>query len=90
MQVDAVERAIRETDAPDDRPREVLDVRDLGPPNPLRETLETLPDLDDDAVLVQVNDRAPQHLYPKLDDRGYAFETVDGDEAVLTAIWRPA
>ena len=65
-----------------------LDVRDLGPPGPLKETLETLVDLDDDVVLVQVNDRAPQHLYPKLDDRGYEYGTVETDEAVVTAIWK--
>ena len=34
---------------------------------------------------MQVNDRAPRHLYPKLADRGYAFETVmDGDVALTT------
>ncbi|WP_115863516.1 DUF2249 domain-containing protein [Halorussus litoreus] len=88
MQTNYSERAISRTDAPSDRPREVLDVRELGPPKPLSETLETLPELDDDVVLVQVNDRAPQHLYPKLDDRGYVFETVEGEDAVLTAIWR--
>jgi hypothetical protein len=88
MQTDVADRAIARTDAPADRPREVLDVRELGPPNPLTETLETLPELDEE-VLVQVNDRKPQHLYPKLDDRGYAFETVADENAVLTAIWEP-
>jgi len=38
-------------------------------------------------VLVQRNDRAPQFLYPKLDDRGYAHETIEADGAVVTAIW---
>lgn len=77
------------TDAPADRPRETLDARDLPPPRPLSDTLERLAALDDGTVLVQVNDRAPQHLYPKLDDRGYAYETVEADGAVVTAIWRP-
>lgn len=80
---------LAETDAPADRPRETLDVRDLPPPRPLSDTLERLADLDDGTVLVQVNDRAPQHLYPKLDDRGYAYGTVEADGAVVTAIWRP-
>jgi uncharacterized protein (DUF2249 family) len=66
-----------------------LDVRELPPPQPLQTTLERLSELDDDTVLVQLNDRAPQHLYPKLDDRGYAYETVESDGAVVTAIWRP-
>ncbi|MFC3476746.1 DUF2249 domain-containing protein [Halobacterium litoreum] len=82
-----VEDALAATDAPTDRPRERLDVRELGPPEPLVETLETLSELGD-AVLVQVNDRAPQHLYPKLRERGYEFESADCGDCVVTAIWR--
>lgn len=77
-----------ETDTPIDRAVVELDVRDLGPPEPLVRTLETLPDLEG-SVLVQHNDRAPQHLYPKLDDRGYAYATVETDDQVVTAIWEP-
>jgi hypothetical protein len=79
--------ALERTDAPTDRTVETLDVRELGPPEPLRRTLELLADLPDEAVLVQRNDRAPQFLYPKLDDRGYRHETVETDDAVVTAIW---
>jgi hypothetical protein len=74
-----------ELEFPNDGPVEHLDVRTLGPPKPLTETLETLESTD--GVVLQVNDRAPQHLYPKLDDRGYTYQTVETDEAVLTAIW---
>jgi TusA-related sulfurtransferase len=77
------------TDAPTDRPRELLDVRTAGPPDPMVETLETLPELPAETLLVQVNDRAPQHLYPKLDDRGYRYATVERGDAVVTGIWRP-
>jgi len=80
---------VRETAVPTGRPTEELDVRSLGPPKPLKQTLETLPDLDDDVVLVQYNDRAPQHLYPKLADRGYEYETIERSEATVTAIWKP-
>lgn len=83
-------QALAATDAPTDRPVETLDVRSLGPPHPLRQTLETLADLPDGTVLVQYNDRAPQHLYPKLDDRGYAYETIEEHEVTTTAIWVPA
>lgn len=38
-------------------------------------------------MLVQTNDRAPQHLYPRLEDRGYAYETVEADDDIVTAIW---
>jgi len=82
------DRAVEAVDAPSSRPRETLDVRNLGPPKPLSETLELLPELDDETVLVQLNDRAPQHLYPKLDDRGYVYDTVELDDATVTAIWR--
>ena len=88
MQTDDTERVVERADAPSDRPREMLEVRELGPPKPLTETLETLADLNDRTVLVQVNDRAPQHLYPKLTDRGYEFETVTDDEIVVTIIWQ--
>ena len=77
------------TAAPDDRPRETLDARELPPPQPLQNTLERLADLDDDTVLVQLNDRAPQHLYPKLADRGYEYETTEEEGVVVTAIWEP-
>jgi hypothetical protein len=74
---------------PTDREREHLDVADLPPPKPLTETLERLADLPDDAVLVQSNDRVPQHLFPKLEDRGFEHESIETDDGVLTAIWTP-
>jgi len=79
--------AIEATDAPADRPTETLDVADLGPPEPLRRTLELLGELSDETVLVQRNDRVPQFLFPKLDDRGYAYDAVETDDGVVTAIW---
>jgi uncharacterized protein (DUF2249 family) len=81
-----VDAILSETDAPP-TVHEVLDVRDAPPPEPLKRTLETVADLDD-GVVVQVNDRAPQHLYPRLEDRGFAYETVERDDRVVTVIWR--
>ncbi|THE64980.1 DUF2249 domain-containing protein [Salinadaptatus halalkaliphilus] len=78
------------TDAPQDRPRETLDVRSLGPPTPLKRTLELLTEVPDETVLVQRNDRVPQFLFPKLEDRGYAYETVELEAEVVTVIWDPA
>lgn len=78
---------LADTGAPTDRSTDVLDVRDLPPPQPLTETLERLADLDDKAVLIQLNDRAPQHLYPKLTDRGFTYSTTESDEVTATAIW---
>lgn len=77
-------------DAFDDAPEQLderLDLADLPPPQPLTKTLEAAEDLDD-GVLLQTTDRVPQHLYPELEDRGFAWETVEGDDAVHTAIWR--
>jgi hypothetical protein len=82
------DRLLAATSAPDDWPRETIDARDLPPPRPLRDTLERLAALDGDTVLVQLNDRSPQHLYPELDDRGYAYETVEGDGFVVTVVWQ--
>ncbi|AZH25495.1 DUF2249 domain-containing protein [Haloplanus aerogenes] len=82
-----IDSLLAETNAPTTRIHEVLDVRDLPPPEPLTRTLETLADLDE-GVLVQVNDRVPQHLFPRLNERGFAYEAVERDDRVVTAIWR--
>jgi uncharacterized protein (DUF2249 family) len=82
-----VETLLAETNAPSTTIHEVLDVRDLPPPEPLTLTLKTLADVDD-GVVVQVNDRVPQHLFPRLDGRGFDYETVERDDRVVTAIWR--
>lgn len=83
-----VETLLAETDAPSTTIHEILDVRDLPPPEPLKLTLETLADVEGNGVVVQVNDRVPQHLLPRLDDRGFDYETVADDDRVVTAIWR--
>ena len=81
-----VRTLLSETEAPSVANPDVFDVRDLPPPEPLKETLERL-ETDDTDLLVQVNDRVPQHLFPRLDDRGYAYDTVDDGDRVVTAIW---
>ncbi|MFD1571429.1 DUF2249 domain-containing protein [Halorubrum laminariae] len=93
----AIERAVAEqTDAPTDGEITHLDVRELGPPEPLRETLERVEALSEVDVLLQYNDRIPQFLFPRLDDRGFAhvgietddIDDIDETDAVVTAIWR--
>lgn len=83
-----MDEVVAGTRAPHGRPQEILDARELPPPQPLQNTLERLAKLDTETVLVQLNDRAPQHLYPKLTDRGYEYETIAADEHVVTVIWR--
>lgn len=87
--MEATTAYLAETGAPTDRPTETLDARELPPPQPLKNTLERLAELSEETVLIQLNDRAPQHLYPKLEDRGYDYETIETDEAVVTVVWRP-
>ncbi|MFW6458403.1 MAG: DUF2249 domain-containing protein [Halodesulfurarchaeum sp.] len=73
---------------PTEREPTVVDVRDLPPPEPLQETLGTLEGMDGKELLVQVNDRRPQHLFPMLEERGYEFEST-GEDPAYTAIWKP-
>lgn len=83
----SIDQLLEGSDAPRDEQVERLDVRNLGPPKPLSKTLETLAEVDG-GVLVQINDRAPQHLYPKLDDRGYEYATFEREEDTVTLVWQ--
>ncbi|WP_144905528.1 DUF2249 domain-containing protein [Halobellus captivus] len=85
-----VEAHLTELDVPSDRAIDFLDARELPPPEPLQRTMNRLAELDDAHVFVQLNDRVPQFLFPKLDEQGIAYQTVETDEGVVTAIWRPA
>lgn len=86
--MEAVTDYIAATAAPTHGPSEFLDARALPPPQPLQQTLERLVELDEDTVFVQLNDRAPQHLYPQLTERGYQYETIEADAGTVTVIWR--
>ena len=90
LSMPTLEELVDRADAPSEYSRDVLDVRTLGPPEPLVETLECLANLPDETLLIQRNDRAPQFLYPKLEERGYAYETFESEtrEDVVTVIWR--
>lgn len=37
---------------------------------------------------MQVNDRAPQHLYPRPEERGYSYDTVETADGVVTVVRR--
>ncbi|MEF8801132.1 MAG: DUF2249 domain-containing protein [Halolamina sp.] len=85
-QLPPLEELFVDSTVPTDCRCEYLDARELPPPEPLQNTLERLEALDG-SVLVQLNDRAPQHLYPRLTDRNYQYETVNAGDVVVTAIW---
>jgi TusA-related sulfurtransferase len=66
-----------------------LDVRGLEPPGPLVRTLAALDTLPHGHVLVQVNNRVPQMLFPMLAERGFACEVDESRaDAVSVRIWR--
>lgn len=48
-----------------------LDVRELVPPEPMIKILETLPQVDENTLLLVHHHREPMMLYPKLEERGY-------------------
>lgn len=48
-----------------------IDVRELPPPEPMMKILETLPQIDEQTVLLVHHHREPMMLYPKLEERGY-------------------
>jgi hypothetical protein len=81
---------LAEIDVDSDRSVDFLDARDLPPPEPLQQTMNRLAELDDATVFIQLNDRVPKLLFPKLDDRGIDYETTETDEGVVTAMWRPS
>lgn len=74
---------------PDDATTTYLDVRRLGPPEPMMRTLAALEALPPGHTLVQINSRIPQFLLPMLAERGFACEVDDSrGDRVLVRIWR--
>jgi uncharacterized protein (DUF2249 family) len=52
----------------------VLDVRGMEPPEPMVRTLAALEDLPPGKTLLQINDRVPRFLLPRLDELGFTHE----------------
>jgi TusA-related sulfurtransferase len=66
-----------------------LDVRGLQPPEPLMRTLTAIETLPAGHVLVQINSRVPQLLFPMLAEQGFACEVDESRaDAVFVRIWR--
>jgi len=55
-----------------------IDVRGLGPPQPMVQILRLLASLPRDAVLIAHLDRDPMMLYGELAQIGWAGERIDG------------
>lgn len=64
----------------------VIDVRDLDPPEPMVRTLDALSRLPRGKTLVQLNERVPQFLLPKLQQRGFVYEIREQPELVRVFI----
>ncbi len=66
-----------------------LDVRGLEAPEPMVRTLAALEALPLDGTLIQVNERVPQFLLPRLAERGFAYEILEeGPDRVRIRIRR--
>ena len=60
-----------------------IDVRGLQPPQPLIGILSVLDGPDAPDTLIVIHDRDPLLLYPELEDRGWAWETIPAPEGEL-------
>jgi uncharacterized protein (DUF2249 family) len=76
-----------EKDVPDET-TVVLDVRGLEPPEPMVRTLAALRALPEGGTLVQVNERVPQFLLPKLEEAGFDYEIHEQDEGLVRVLIR--
>lgn len=67
----------------------VVDARGLEPPQPLVKILEAVAALPAESELHGLTDRRPMHLYPQLEERGFAAETEEqSDGSFRTRIYR--
>ena len=68
----------------------VLDVRGLDPPEPMVRTLAALEALPAGKRLVQVNERVPEFLLPRLAELGFEYEVRDPGEGPVRVFIRRA
>jgi uncharacterized protein (DUF2249 family) len=67
----------------------VVDARGLEPPQPMAKILENLPRIAAGGHILAMTDRRPMLLYPKLEERGFAFSTEETTNGWFeTRIWK--
>ena len=67
----------------------VVDARGLEPPQPMAKILENLPRIAAGGQILAMTDRRPMLLYPKLEERGFAFSTEETTNGWFeTRIWK--
>jgi len=67
----------------------IVDARGLEPPQPMAKILEALPGIGAGGQILAITDRRPMLLYPKLEERGFAYATEEtGSGWFETRIWK--
>jgi uncharacterized protein (DUF2249 family) len=73
---------------PGDEDVVVLDVRGMEPPEPMVHTLAALEQLPAGKTLLQINERVPQFLLPKLEELGFVYEVREQNDALVRVFIR--
>lgn len=66
----------------------ILDVRGMEPPEPMVHTLAALERLPRGQTLLQINERVPRFLLPRLGELGFTHEIVEQAEGVVRVFIR--
>lgn len=66
----------------------ILDVRGMEPPEPMVRTLAALEELPVGMTLLQINERVPQFLLPKLEGLGFSYRVQEQDDTVVRVFIR--
>lgn len=66
----------------------IVDVRGLEPPEPMVRTLAALESLPQGKTLLQINERVPQFLLPRLEELGFEHEIREQAEGVVRVFIR--
>lgn len=66
----------------------VLDVRGMEPPEPMVHTLAALENLPSGKTLLQINERIPQFLLPKLEEQGFTYSIREQNDQLVRVFIR--
>lgn len=61
----------------------VLDLRGMEPPEPMVRTLAALEELPPGKALLQINERVPRFLLPRLEELGFTYKLREQNEALI-------
>ncbi len=72
-----------------DRDLDIIDCREMFPPEPMEHVLEAVESLSDNGAILMVHRKEPIPLYPKLEERNCSYETkISDDGSVHVLIWK--